>query len=332
MKAAFFDTKPYDKTYFDRFKDSYGVEIEYFEARLTPKTAVAAVGFEAAIAFVNDEITSDTVRILADCGVKTLAMRCAGYNNVDLNATAGVLTVCRVPEYSPHSIAEHTAALLLTLVRKTHKAYMRTKEYNFSLNGFTGFDLYGKTAGIVGTGRIGKAFIDICRGFGMKVCAYDAYPSQGYLEYVSLDELCRRSDVISLHCPLNADTYHMINRETLDLMKNGVFIINTSRGALIDSSALIDAIRFGRVGGAGLDVYEEESEYFYEDMSDTVLRNDNLSRLIAMPNVLVTSHQAFLTAEALENIARVTLDSLLRIQSGERPATVISSGKVIRVE
>lgn len=310
FKVAFFDTKPYDKIYFDALKEEYGIEIEYFESKLSPKTAVMAKGSKGVVAFVNDDIGKETISVLKENGIEIIAMRCAGYNNVDLSAAKDKIPVVRVPEYSPHAIAEHALALLLTLVRKTHKAYIRTRDYNFSLNGFVGFDLHGKTLGIIGTGKIGMAFIEICKGMGMNIIAHDPFPSQGYIEYVPLEELFERSDVISLHCPLTSETYHIINSYSLKLMKDKVYIINTSRGALIDTEALIDGIRSGKVGGAGLDVYEEESEFFYEDLSESILQDDILSRLIMMPNVLITSHQAFLTREALKRIAEITLGNL----------------------
>lgn len=330
-KIAFFDTKPYDKIYFDALKDEYGIEIEYFESKLSPRTAVMAKGARAVVAFVNDNIGKETISVLKENGVEIIAMRCAGYNNVDLSAAKDVMPVVRVPEYSPHAIAEHTLALLLTLVRKTHKAYIRTRDSNFSLNGFVGFDLHGKTVGVIGTGKIGMAFIEICRGIGMNVIAYDPYPSQGYLEYVPLEELFARSDVISLHCPLTSETYHIINNYSLKLMKEKVFILNTSRGALIDSEALIEGIKSGKVGGAGLDVYEEESEFFYEDLSESILKDDVLSRLIMMPNVLITSHQAFLTHEALKRIAEITLGNLRSCFDGKPLENEIVAKKKIIV-
>ncbi|MBQ2974130.1 MAG: 2-hydroxyacid dehydrogenase [Clostridia bacterium] len=317
MKVAFFDTKPYDKIYFDELKEQYGIEIEYFESKLSPRTAVMARDAKAVVAFVNDDVGKDTISVLRENGTEIIAMRCAGYNNVDLAAAKDVIPVVRVPEYSPHAVAEHTLALLLTLVRKTHKAYIRTRDSNFSLNGFVGFDLHGKTLGVIGTGKIGIAFIEICRGLGMNVIAYDPYPSQGYLEYVPLEELFARSDVISLHCPLTSETYHIINSYSLKMMKDKVFILNTSRGALIDTEALIEGIKSGKVGGAGLDVYEEESEFFYEDLSETILKDDVLSRLIMMPNVLITSHQAFLTHEALRRIAEITLGNIKSFFDGQ---------------
>lgn len=316
-KAAFFDTKPYDRIYFDELKGQYGIDIEYFESKLSPRTAVMAKGAKAVIAFVNDDISRETISVLKENGTEIIAMRCAGYNNVDLAAAKDIMPVVRVPEYSPHAVAEHTLALLLTLVRKTHKAYIRTRDSNFSLNGFVGFDLHGKTLGVIGTGKIGMAFIEICRGLGMKIIAYDPYPSQGFLEYVPLEELFARSDVISLHCPLTSETYHIINGYSLKMMKNKVYILNTSRGALIDTEALIDGIKNGKVGGAGLDVYEEESEFFYEDLSESILKDDTLSRLIMMPNVLITSHQAFLTHEALRRIAEITLSNLQSFFNGQ---------------
>lgn len=331
-KAAFFDTKPYDRIYFDKLKEQYGIEIEYFESKLSPRTAVMAKDAKAVIAFVNDDVGKETISVLRENGTEIIAMRCAGYNNVDLAAAKDVIPVVRVPEYSPHAVAEHTLALLLTLVRKTHKAYIRTRDFNFSLNGFVGFDLYGKTLGVIGTGRIGMAFIDICKGIGMNVVAYDPYPSQGYLEYVPLEELFARSDVISLHCPLTSETYHIINNYSLKLMKDKVFILNTSRGALIDTEALIDGIKGGKVGGAGLDVYEEESEFFYEDLSESILKDDILSRLIMMPNVLITSHQAFLTREALEKIAEITLGNLKSFFDGKPLENEIVTKKKIIVQ
>ena len=317
FKVAFFDTKPYDKIYFDALKNDYGVEIEYFESKLTEKSAVMAKGSRAVVAFVNDDIGKETINALKSNGVELIAMRCAGYNNVDLSAAKDVIPVVRVPDYSPHAVAEHALALLLTIVRKTHKAYIRTRDYNFSLNGFVGFDLHGKTVGVIGTGKIGATFIEICRGMGMKVIAYDPYPSQGYIEYVSLEELFERSDIISLHCPLTSETYHIINNYSIRMMKDKVFIINTSRGALIDAEALIEGIRSGKVGGAGLDVYEEENDFFYEDLSESILKDDVLSRLIMMPNVLITSHQAFLTKEALRRIAEITLGNIKAFAEGQ---------------
>lgn len=315
--VAFYDTKPYDLTWFDAIKGKYGIEIRYLDNKLTCDTAVLAQGCRAVIAFVNDIIDAKAIDCLKASGVEALALRSAGFNNVDLRHAAGKLLVYRVPSYSPSAVAEHAAALMLCLNRKIHRAYNRTREYNFSLKGLVGFDLKGKTAGIIGTGKIGQAFIDICQGLGMRVIAYDLYPVWGRsIEYVSFDELCRRSDVISLHCPLTPETRHIINRHALRVMKDGVYIINTSRGALIDSEALLDAIKTGKVGGAGLDVYEEETQFFYEDRSDSLIQDDVLKLLLATPNVLVTSHQAFLTDEALQSIAEQTLKNLSDFFSG----------------
>lgn len=309
-KICLFDTKPYDKTNFELLKDQYNIDIEYFEPKLGPKTAYMAKGYEAVVAFVNDTIDEETINILYENGVKLIAMRCAGYNNVDFKAAFGKLHVVRVPAYSPYAVAEHAMALLLTINRKIHRAYTRTRDFNFSLNGLTGFDLHGKTMGVVGTGKIGRIFIDICNGFGLKVIAYDPFPLKDTnIQYVSLEELCKEADIISLHCPLTKDTFHLINRKTIDLMKKGIYLVNTSRGALIDSEDLLEALKAEKIGGACLDVYEEETELFYEDMSYSIIKDDVLSRIISMPNVIVTSHQAFLTKEALHNIAETTLSN-----------------------
>jgi len=317
--VAFFDTKTYDRPWFDALQKKYGIQLKYFESRLGPNTALMTQGCRAAIAFVNDDLSAATIDTLCKNGVEAVAMRCAGFNNIDLQHAAGRLRIFRVPAYSPNAVAEHAMALLLSLNRKIHRAYNRVREYNFSLKGLTGFDLKGKTVGVVGTGKIGQAFIDICFGFGMKVLAYDPNPVWGGgVEYVSFDTLCRQSDVISLHCPLTKDSYHMISRHALYIMKDGVYILNTSRGALIDSEALLDALKTGKVGAAGLDVYEEESDFFYEDASEEIIRDDKLKLLLSTPNVLITSHQAFLTEEALRNIAEETLKNLSSYFEGRR--------------
>ena len=309
IKLAFFDTKPYDRIWFDKLNDF--CEISYFEEKLNKHTAKLTEGFDAACAFVNDDICAAAVERMEKNGVKLLAMRCAGYSNVDIHAANGRLHVVRVPAYSPHAVAEFAAALLLTLDRRLHKAYNRTRDFNFNINGLTGTDLYGKTAGIIGTGKIGQIFAGICAGFGMDVLAYDLYPNESSgLKYVELNELFEKSDVISLHCPLTQSTRHILDENAFSRMKTGVFVINTSRGALIDSSALLSALSSGRITGAGLDVYEEEADVFYEDKSDTVERDRTLSLLLGHPNVLLTSHQAFLTNEALSNIAEVTLQNV----------------------
>ena len=255
---------------------------------------------------------------LYEMGVKAIVLRCAGFNNVDIKACEGKLRVFRVPAYSPHAVAEHAMALLLTINRRTHKAYIRTREFNFSLQGLAGFDLYGKTVGIIGTGKIGRVFADICKGFGMNVLAYDKFPAANSgLNYVELPELFEKSDIISLHCPLTEETRHIINAESIAMMKKGVTIINTSRGALVNTEDLITGIKDRKVGAACLDVYEEEGDLFYEDYSGHIVEDDKLVRLIAMPNVIVTSHQAFLTNEALDNIAATTVNNLTRFFSGD---------------
>ena len=310
ITISFYDTKPYDKKYFNIINEQYGFTINYFETKLSAQTAKLAEGSDAVCAFVNDDVSAPTVDALHKLGVKIIAMRCAGYNNVDIRYAQGKIPIVRVPAYSPHAVAEHAMALLLTLNRRIHKAFLRTRDFNFSLNGLTGFDLYGKTVGVVGTGKIGSAFIDICRGFGMKVLAYDVFPNVENVEYVDMDTLLKRSDLISLHCPLNSSTRHIINAKTIEKMKTGVFIVNTSRGALIDSEALLYGLLNEKLGGACLDVYEEESDLFYEDNSATIVKDDILSRLICLPNVIVTSHQGFLTGEALTNIASTTLENI----------------------
>lgn len=317
-KLCFYDAKPYDKECFDELKDKYDLEIEYQEVKLNKRTAKLAEGCDAVCAFVNDTLDESTLKVLEKLGIKIIAMRCAGYNNIDFSYAYEKIHVVRVPAYSPYAVAEFAMGMLLTLDRRYHKAYNRTREFNFSLNGLTGFDLHGKTVGVVGTGKIGQVFIDICKGFGMKILAYDPYPiKDSDLEYVSFDEMCKRADVISLHCPLTKESFHLISREQIEKMKDGVYIINTSRGALIDSEALLDGIRSHKIGGAALDVYEEESSIFFEDFSNTIVQDDVLALLLTMPNVLVTSHQAYLTNEALTNIAETTLENLKQYFSGQ---------------
>ena len=311
IKIAFFDSKDYDKQSFVDSNKNEEFEITYFETRLSEDTYKLAEDSDVVCVFVNDDVNSVVIDKLHKMGVKLIALRCAGYNNVDIEYAFGKIHVVRVPAYSPYAVAEHAIALLLTSIRRIHKAYIRTKDFNFSLNGLTGFDLHGKTVGVVGTGKIGRIFIDICRGFGMNVIAYDKFPAKDSgIEYVSLDELWSRSDIISLHCPLTDESLHMINAESIEQMKKGVVIINTSRGALIDSEALVEGIKARHVGAACLDVYEEESNVFFHDYSNHIVNDDTLARLISMPNVIVTSHQAFLTNEALMNIADTTLNNV----------------------
>ena len=325
-KIAFFDTKPYDRIWFDRLNTEY--DIKYIDYRLTPDTAVSARGCKAVVAFVNDTIDSETIDELCSLGVKLVALRCAGYNNVDIKYAKDKIDVVRVPVYSPYAVAEHAMALLLTLNRKIHKAFIRTRDFNFSLNGLTGFDLHGKTAGVVGTGQIGQIFINICRGFGMNVIAYDPYPAKDSdIEYVSLDKLFAESDIISLHCPLTSETRYLINEGSLAKMKEGVVIINTSRGQLIDSDALLQALKDKKVSGACLDVYEEETSVFFEDYSSTIIGDDVLALLVSMPNVIMTSHQAFLTEEALQKIAEVTLMNLGQFFRGEELKNAVTFHK-----
>ncbi|MBQ5884949.1 MAG: 2-hydroxyacid dehydrogenase [Clostridia bacterium] len=316
-RIAFFDTKPYDKQYFDKLNNNY--EISYFEGKLNKKTAPITRGYDAVIAFVNDDIDADTINILADNGIKVLAMRCSGYSNVDLKAAKDRLTVVTVPAYSPYTVAEHTMALLLSLNRKIHKAYNRTRDFNFSLNGLTGFLLRGKTVGVIGTGKIGQAVMEVLGGFGVNILAYDPYPiDDDSIHYVDLEYLFKNSDIITLHCPLTDKSYHMLDSDAFDMMKNSVVIVNTSRGALVDTEALLHALNTEKVAGAALDVYEEESDFFFEDFSGMVINDDMLSLLIAHPHVLMTAHQAFLTDDALETIARTTYNNIDDVLSGEK--------------
>ncbi|MBQ8605490.1 MAG: 2-hydroxyacid dehydrogenase [Clostridia bacterium] len=307
MKFAFFDTKPYDREYFEGKE----IEFKFFETKLNADTAELARGCDGVCIFVNDKADAEVIDKLYETGVKVIALRCAGYNNVDINHAFGKIHVMHVPAYSPYAVAEHAMALLLTSVRRIHKAYIRTKDFNFSLAGLTGFDLHGKTVGIIGTGKIGMVFADICKGFGMNILAYDKFPNESSgLEYVPLDTLFEKSDIISLHCPLTKETDRLISADAIEKMKKGVVIINTSRGRLIDAEALLEAIKSRKVGAACLDVYEEESDIFFEDFSGHIVEDDTLARLITMPNVIVTSHQGFLTSEALTNIAETTVSNI----------------------
>lgn len=311
MKIAFFDTKPYDKLYFTEANKAYKFKIKFFENKLNEDTAALAQGYDAVCVFVNDVVDKKVVDILYASNVKLIALRCAGYNNVDFKAAYNKLHVVRVPAYSPYAVAEHAVALMVTLNRKIHKAYNRTRENNFNINGLLGFDMHNKTIGIIGTGKIGQLVAKIAGGYGMKVLAYDAFPSdvEG-MTYVDLDTLYKESDIITLHCPLVKETYHMIDREAIAKMQQHVMLINTSRGGLVDTEALIEAVKNKQVGSAGLDVYEEEEEYFFEDFSDAGIEDDVLARLLTFNNVLVTSHQAFFTKEALLNIATTTLGNI----------------------
>lgn len=312
MKYAFFDTKPYDIPSFEKYGADAGIEFRFFETKLNRDTAQLADGCDGVCVFVNDTVDAEVIDKLCSMGIRAVALRCAGYNNVDVRYAFGKVHVFHVPAYSPYAVAEHAMALLLTSIRRIHKAYIRTKDFNFSLSGLTGFDLHGKTVGVVGTGRIGRVFADICKGFGMKVIAYDKFPAKDSgLEYVTVDEVFEKSDIISLHCPLTEETRHMINGSAIEKMKKGVVIINTSRGALIDADALLSGIKSRKIGAACLDVYEEESDIFFTDFSGHIMDDDTLARLISMPNVIVTSHQAFLTEEALNNIAETTVGNII---------------------
>lgn len=315
-KIAFYDTKPYDRIWFDKLNHP-GIKFKYFENKLNIDTAKLAGGCDGVVAFVNDTIDKETIDELSSMGIGVLAMRCAGYNNIDFKAAYGKLSVLRVPSYSPNAVAEYTMGMLLTLNRKIHKAFNRTREYNFTLSGLTGFDMKGKTVGVIGTGQIGRMFIDICKGFHMNVLAYDPYPiKDSDINYTDLDTIFRESHIISLHCPLTQESHHLINSESIGKMRNGVYILNTSRGAIIESQSLLKGLKEKKIGGAALDVYEEESDIFFQDFSEEIINDDVLSLLVSMPNVIVTSHQAFLTQEALKNIAQTTIDNLNDYFSG----------------
>ena len=312
ISVAFYDAKAYDRPSFEHYGSLHDIQFRFLETKLNEDTVELAKGCEVVCVFVNDTVSSVVIERLYELGVKLIALRSAGYNNVDVRSAFGKIHVVHVPAYSPYAVAEHAMALLLTSVRRIHKAYNRTREFNFSLSGLTGFDMHGKTVGVIGTGRIGRIFIDICRGFGMNVLAYDRFPApDSNLRYVSLDELFAQSDIISLHCPLTDETRHMIDATAIGKMKKGVVIINTSRGGLIDAEALLEGIKQRKVGAACLDVYEEEADVFFEDRSGHIMDDELLSRLISMPNVIVTSHQAFLTEEALNNIAETTVNNIL---------------------
>lgn len=323
MKIAFFDTKKYDINSFEKMNEKYGYEMKYFESKLTIDNVLLTKDCDVVCIFVNDIITKEIINELVKNGVKMIALRCAGYNNVDFKAAANDnIAVVRVPAYSPYAVAEHTVTLMMGLNRKIHKAYSRTRDANFSLSGLLGFDMHNKTAGIIGTGKIAKIIVNILKGFGMNVLLYDIYPDYDFAKktsskYVELDELYKNSDIISLHCPLTKDTEYIINEESINKMKEGVMIINTGRGKLVDTKALINGLKSKKIGSAGLDVYEEENDYFFEDYSDIVLDDDVLARLLTFSNVLITSHQAFFTKEALSNIAETTLNNIKEFEDGK---------------
>ena len=317
MKIAFYGTKPYDRIWFEPMGKEYGFDIHFIEAACDQETVFLAKGHDAICIFVNDYVDAGMIDALYEMNVKAILLRCAGYNNVDVKAAEDKITVLRVPSYSPEAVAEFSMAMLLSVARLTHKAYNRTRDFNMSLNGLMGMDLHEKTAGVIGTGKIGQAMIRILNGFQMEVVCYGPYPVEGLeAEYVSLEELFKSSDVISLHCPLNQETRHIVNDKSIASMKRGVYLVNTSRGGLIDTEALIRGMLDGRFGGVGLDVYEEEEGVFYEDRSGDIITDDNLARLMTFPNVLVTSHMGFFTRDAMQAIAQTTLENAYALENG----------------
>lgn len=322
IKIAFYDTKPYDVTSFEKEVPDDRYEITWFKSRLSVDNVKLTEGYDVVCIFVNAEVNDVIIDKLIGYGVKMIALRCAGFNNVDIKYAYGKIPVVRVPAYSPYAVAEHTVALMLSLNRKIHRAYYRTRDSNFSISGLEGFDLYGKTAGVIGAGKIGRILIDILKGFGMNILAYDTWQDEEYAKqkgfiYADLDTIYRESDVISLHCPMTKESHHMINADSIAKMKDGVMLINTSRGHLIDTSALIAGLKNKKIGTAGLDVYEEEADYFFEDFSGSTVTDDTLARLLTFNNVIVTSHQAFLTKEALSNIAQTTYKNIEQFINGE---------------
>lgn len=338
MKIAFYDTKPYDKIWFEPIANEKGFEIIFLEEKLNDKTAVLAKGCDAVCIFVNDDAGEKAIMTLKEIGIRAILLRCAGFNNVDLKlAKEQDIVVLRVPSYSPRSVAEYTLGLLLTVNRKIHRAYVRTRDFNYSINGLMGMDLVNQTIGIVGTGKIGQAMLSVIRGLDMRVLLYDPYPLKeiedktplaverfGWnLEYVSIDTLIRESDVISLHCPLTKDTHHIINSDSISKMKDGVILLNTSRGGLVDTQALLDGLAANKFSGVGLDVYEEEDDYFFEDKSDENITDADLVRLTSYRNVILTSHQAFFTREAMRAIAQITLDNAEHFEKGENLKNIV---------
>ena len=322
MKIAFFSAKPYDRLFFDRFNKTYGFNIEYHETHLGPHIVNIIKDAKAVCVFVNDKLTADVIEVLAQKGVKIIALRCAGFNNVDLEAAKKFnISVCRVPSYSPEAVAEHAVAMLLTINRKTHKAYNRVREQNFSLDGLLGYNLFGKTVGVIGTGKIGKAFIKIMLGFGCKILAFDIFPDVSLtgVAYVSLEELLQKSDIVSLHCPLTKENNYLLNNKTINLMKPGVTIVNTSRGGLINTIDVINALKTKKVAALCIDVYEQEEKLFFKDLSSSIIDDDKIQRLMSFPNVLVTAHQAFFTEEAMTEIAQTTLNSIAELNKDNMP-------------
>lgn len=324
MKIAFFSTKPYDKIWFEPMGKDYGYEIHFIELPFNEETVSLAAGHDAVCIFVNDSVSAGMIDQMCDMKIRALLLRSAGFNHVDIGAARGRIPVLRVPSYSPESVAEYAMAMLLTVNRYTHKAYNRTRDFNMNINGFIGTDLNHKVAGVIGTGKIGQAMIRIFKGFDMQVLAYDPYPNANLdVKYTALPELLQKADFISLHCPLTAETKHIINRETIAQMKDGVYLVNTSRGALVDTEALIEALKNRKFGGVGLDVYEEEEGLFYEDKSSDIMQDENLARLMTFPNVLVTSHMGFLTVEAMQAIATETLENMYAVEHGLTLANLV---------
>lgn len=324
MKIAFFSTKPYDKIWFEPMGRDYGYEIHFIELPFNEETVSLAAGHDAVCIFVNDSVSAGMIDQMCDMKIRALLLRSAGFNHVDIGAARGRIPVLRVPSYSPESVAEYAMAMLLTVNRYTHKAYNRTRDFNMNISGFIGTDLNHKVAGVIGTGKIGQAMIRIFKGFDMQVLAYDPYPNANLdVKYTALPELLQKADFISLHCPLTAETKHIINRETIAQMKDGVYLVNTSRGALVDTEALIEALKNRKFGGVGLDVYEEEEGLFYEDKSSDIMQDENLARLMTFPNVLVTSHMGFLTVEAMQAIATETLENMYAVEHGLTLANLV---------
>jgi D-lactate dehydrogenase len=333
MRIAVFSTKPYDRVFLQEANRAHSHELVFFEPRLTAETAVLAHGFPAVCAFVNDDLVAPVLEELHQNGTRIVVLRSAGFNNVDLNTASRLgITVARVPAYSPHAVAEHALGLILTLNRRFHRAFNRVREGNFSLDGLIGFDLHGRTVGVVGTGNIGAIFCRIMVGIGCRVIAADPYPNDECVEmgvrYVELEELLRESDIIVLHCPLTPETYRLIDEDAIRAMKPGVMLINTSRGALIDTQAVIEGLKRRRIGYLGLDVYEEEADLFFEDLSGTVITDDVFARLLTFPNVVITGHQGFLTEEALRNIATTTLSNATAFETGSGELHEVSLERV----
>ncbi len=330
MKIAFFNTKPYDRNSFNVANEQYQHEIVFFESHLSHETVSLAIGFPSICIFINDNLDAEILEKLAQGDTKLIALRSAGFNNVDLAAASRLgITIVRVPAYSPYAVAEHAVALILSLNRKVHRAYNRVREGNFSIEGLLGFDLHGATVGVIGTGRIGAIFAQIMRGFGCKLIGYDTYQNATCLEmgmeYVQISELFAQSDIISLHCPLTPDTHHLINADAIAKMKTGAMLINTSRGGLIDTQAAIDGLKSGAIGYLGIDVYEQEADLFFEDLSNQVIQDDIFQRLLTFPNVVVTGHQAFFTSEALANIAATTLANITEFEQGRNCINEVKS-------